>query len=1201
MASNNTSNTNPTTKGVGKKESIFIISVSVSLCILALVAVILLIVRMNSKNNKIFAYEYKTSTQVGYDEQYLGAVKRNIPTTMKNEGLTAYPKYGYTLNSVIGTSQDRVDARNALLSESRYLTTTTTRNCRGGFYEKMDANGYLYRTDGTPVLDNQGDHRQLYKHTASVGMYLGDVADNEPAIAKRLTYRYRGYSQYYDLTGMYAPAGEVLKVELSEEDMNNTGGVIIHIGQALYNRKANDIWTAKNAMNRMPLILNTFEINKQTATLENGVYTAYIGSYLGGPVYVMGEQATYSITISGGVRYSHFILGYTSKEEFELNAQSSAPYFDLEVWDTGVLHSGPKRYAQSFNYDQIYDAGVLWDKIARISTYKSKQGIVFLYDPFVAAGAAVAFPTQGAVNCPMDWMPSSLNVDTFVKTGAWGNMHEYNHNFQNYGVGYTGEVTNNGLNLVEYSLFTKISSSRQLGAYGGAGLSGWNCYTSAPWALQRVNTGQITSTNGLAVYATLLHNLGQDAYMNSVGASGANYFNRWASNTHQDFSYFASQISAYAGSLNLAANDYPMFVPVSSVYQTGRSYQYDQEKRYITTMQPFVINYGEEYTVDLNPYKTNAAGQYESGSIVIGNGFKYSIKSINTDNVNGTFAKKPFSSEGKTAEEIARANNMYTFRPNSELNSGKIIVTLEITTTNGEHTYNGKALNDVDLVLEFEQTHENTKFVLERTTYNYTPETVYATAKEAYEQGYAGYVNKQDINHTNPTQNSNTDIWYYPIGNSNINDNTPEHYIVPLNSVVELRGKLYISEAGKYRIAFRGRWNCALYLSFDGGKTYSLPDEFNIVNKTTGTDIRNCPYKDYDNLQAGQWVYFKAVMITGQNRPTGATQASFFGLGIGKFEQMGGTIEGDASDHEELQETVTVNYASAYRQSYNSVNKDFKTDYFYNKDYNYNFNNVINYNVKQQLIKEHCKYSEGWGHSIDHLVDGKDNTYMHTTSAPTQNKPVVIEAKLDSAVTANRLIFDGSHNSEVNYLPKSFEIFISSDGENWQSVSKVETSTIINTWQVVADFGERYTFSYYRAVITATHKNYIALRKIILQDYIAELPNGKHLSLDSNQFTFKGVWDVVSSGTFGHSYQGKKNATMHFEFTGKQFAVMTKNNLPSDYKVYIDGKEVKSMPLKEDNDLRVVSFLSSELENKTHKVEIKCTSKGATFDSIIVW
>ena len=154
--------------------------------------------------------------------------------------------------------------------------------------------------------------------------------------------------------------------------------------------------------------------------------------------------------------------------------------------ELGVLHSGPRRYADNFSYDEIYKAAVLWEKISSVTTTGSNQGIVFLYDPFVAAGAAVAFPGQGSVNCPTGWMASSLNYKSITTSGSWGNFHEYHHNFQGYGVGNGGEVTNNGMTLVSYALFTKISSSRGLGSNGAEGLGGWNSYTSATWALEEV-------------------------------------------------------------------------------------------------------------------------------------------------------------------------------------------------------------------------------------------------------------------------------------------------------------------------------------------------------------------------------------------------------------------------------------------------------------------------------------------------------------------------------------------------------------------------------------------------------------------------------------------------------------------------------------------------------------------------------------------
>ena len=535
-----------TEKTIPYKPLIFI-GAAVLLCAV-LVLCLVLGVRSCGKGsgakNDVFVNPYKTVTQVGYNAEYLGTVQRKIPSQTQDGGLSSgYPTYGSTLRNVIGVEAEKTAMRNALIGEANRLCTVNTANAGGGGgYNRMDAEGNLYLNDA-PALEN-GVARKLYKHTASVGMYLGDVSDEEPGIIKKLTFRPRAYTSYYSVTGLYAPAGEVIKVEISEEDMNATNGIVVHIGQALYNGQANNIWTAKNAMNRMPVILNTMVINKDTATLHNGVYTAYVGSFLGGPLYVRDERVTFSVTVSGAVKYSHFILGYTTPEDFAENAKSSAPYFDLEVWENGVLHSGPVRYAKSFDYDAIYNAAVLWDKISLVSTQVSTQGVVFLYDPFVAAGAAVAFPGRRSVNCPAGWMGNSLNYDSFVASGAWGNMHEYNHNFQGWGRGAGGEVTNNALNLVSYSLFTKISAARRTGSYGAEGLGGWNSYTSATWALSQALSSN--RQNDLSVYAAVLHNLGQDMFIRSVQRQRAGRYGQsmtsWAraitEETHQDMTYF---------------------------------------------------------------------------------------------------------------------------------------------------------------------------------------------------------------------------------------------------------------------------------------------------------------------------------------------------------------------------------------------------------------------------------------------------------------------------------------------------------------------------------------------------------------------------------------------------------------------------------------------------------------------------------------
>lgn len=1162
------------------------------------------------KGDVVNVNNYKTTTQVGYKAEILGTVEANRPVEGLHDehekfGIPAYPVYGRTLNAVIGAGKE--EARNALIAESAYLASSSTSHNSGRSdspYYKMDGDGYLYLADGTPSLKENNEHRQLYKHTASEGMYLGDVSDSEPRIVKRLTYRKRSYSSYYNVTGLYAPAGEVIKVEMTKKDFDATKGIVIHIGQALYNAQANNIWTAKNQMQRMPVILNTMVIDSNSAVYdeERDVYTAYVGSFLGGPIYIRDESATFSVTISGGVTYSHFILGVTTKAEFEENRKSTAPYFDLEVWDSGVLHSGPKTYAKSFEYEDIYKAAVLWDKISLVSSRVRNQGVVFLYDPFVAAGAAVAFPGRRSVNCPLGWMSSSLNYNSFVNSGAWGNMHEYNHNFQGFGCGSDGEVTNNSLNLVEYSLFTKVSASRQLASYGGAGLSGWNAYTSATWALNRVLTGQITGTNGLAVYSTLMHNFGQDAFIKSACASGVNYFRKWGENVHYNMSYYIGLVKAFAagsqGYVDTIAEeqkDYPMFVPVSSVYQTGRSYNYNGQKIYSKTQQPFVIPYGEPYTVDLSAYKVNSANQYESGSVVLPEGFSYKIKNIRTDETNGTFVKT--------------GDYVYTFTPGDKEESGAIYVTLGITKDDGAFE-----VADVDLVLGFRQSRETNKNMLERTTYTFEEGKAYTNAREAFENNYSGFIRANRTDNVNPVQNSNTDIWY--------GGDSP----APANAVVEVSGKLFVTETGRYRIALRGRYSCALFLSTDNGKTYELGAEitpahgnssnFHLDDETTYADI---------DLERDNWLYFKEVMIS---QPTG--KASFIGLGVSQFttptftstvtiDENGNEVTHyfDSTGKEVTEEEMNnaepippkgVSYATAYRNSY-EFSKQFTSDYYYKRGYNYNYTSrpeILTEQGVPKLVEELSNFKP-WANDEQqfgaaNLFDGDPSTGMHThnsfyTSADT---PAILTFDNGSEITANTLTLFGGKG-----FPKSFTLEGSIDGENFFPMGTWTNSNLNPSVGTSKDFAfSACTFRYFRLRITATHSgsSRLSFNELLFSHVLSVKGNGSNLySPDSEIFEYRGNWSVQSEfSVFGHNYKGGTDATVRFNFTGTRLGILTTDGHANKYEVYIDGTLVTPIEAEQKHGGYSLTYLSPLLNDGKHEVIIRCVEDFA-FDSLAIW
>ena len=1178
-----------------------------------------------------YDYEYRTTAVAGYNATILGNVKRNIPTETDTllgkesefdnsdpkapndfvKDAKYYPKYGYTPQGM-GDSA----IRKQLINEAWKLCSINTRIGSDGYprntYNKMKKDGTLWMVDSAGN-ETPGKPSKLFKHVSAEGMYFGDVSPDEKAVIKEMTFNPRSFHSHgmYSVTGLYAPAGEVLKVQLSEKDMDATGGITIHIGQALYNSKANNIWVAKGQMQRFPVILNTMVVNKNTATLENGVWTAYVGSFLGGPVYVRNAGATFTTTISGGVTYSHFILGHTTPEEFEANKDSSAPYFDLEVWDNGVLHSGPKIYAQNFSYDDLFKVAVLWDQITSVTTTGNNQNIVFIYDPFVAAGAAVAFPSQQAVNCPASWMANSLNYETLIKSGGWGNLHEYHHNFQGYGVGNGGEVTNNALTLVSYALFTKISASRQIGNYGAAGLGGWNNYTSATWALNdilKLTKGQNPSNGaqGLALYATLLHNFGADAFIQvrklGGGQSYQNYFKKWEQITHNNMTYYFTEIlkaNNYNANLTdewLKANsnpDYPMFVPVASVYQTGRSYSYDEQNQYINTMQPYVIPYGQKFTIDLSKYTLNEDGAYKSGSIVLPDGFSYKIKNVSQPE-NGTITKQ--------------SDYIYTLTPNNYAVTGQILVTIELTKNDNEFK-----VQDFDLILEFEQSHELTGRMLERTTYEFDNNHEY-NAVSAFENNYKGYSNKIEGDNKNPTQNSNTDIW---LSTDELN-NALKH-----NSIMEVKGKFYITETAKYRFAIRGRHDVALFLSFDEGLTYKLGEKeyAHYVTKGNGTafPLVEGTYVDTtEKLLANTWVYFKAVMIVDNSN-----RASFIGVGTGKIpdplpqtDSEGNPILGDDGNPlpdipaGDSRNPITVSYASAYRLSYQFAENRFKPDYFYTKVYyqSYSDNEII-ITTKQTVINDYGYVPFNNNFEIGNICDGDLNTNINTKAITiSEENPFQLEFKFDAPITANkfRIHYSKNHNQAfIGSRPKNYKLYIKSNvNDEWKQVLDIKNA-ICADYIHTAKFDDFYTFQYYKFVVTDTYYQTSSNpRFMVIHDlqFISqlELSNGSRTSIGDKKIKLYGTWSIEKTPSkFGRVYVGKENSSIQFEFTGTRLILFSVTNFKTNYEVYIDGKKVNSINIKESNEICKETFISPEFNNKRHSVTIKCLGE-ANFESIVI-
>ena len=781
--------------------------------------------------------KYPAYSKVGYYAEYLGTVERQKPE-VKSEGIaTEFPTYGTTLYGA-GNSDEKALLRqenNRLLSVGLSVGGSSV---TGLTYDSMDKEGNLYL--GGEKLD-----RKLYKHQASLNMYYGNLSESENAVVKRISYQTRTYGNH--VTGLYAPAGEVITLSMSKADFEASGGLIVYIGQSFSNGSANRITNA-DAVNRMPFVVNAMNLKEGISTLEidegAGTVTGYFGSFLGGPIYLkpVNGGSSFTVTISGGVRYSHFILGYTTEDEFKENAASSAPYFDLEVWDNGVRHSGPKKFAQGYNYEQLYNAALFWEKVASLSNQFPSNinggcGIDFLYDCFVTTQLV----PQNTVNCSDKWLSAALDYDTIVGSGCNELLNEYNRRFRtNWGL-TDDVVSNDAITLIAYTLFTDISSKRRDTAED-EGLDAQNAYASASLSLRQLKGDR---QSDLAVYATLIHSFGQDTFIKAAnrqksvyGRDNDGWFRALVDVTGQDMTYFFTELCRIDISKEVlkevASENLPMFVPAACIYQTGELNKYNGEAVYVRTMQPYVIEYDTPFEIDFDKV------------LELPFGFSYKI------------LKCVVSPESGSIDKIN--SHAAVFTPNAaQKQSGKIYVKIAI-----QRDDKSFEVEDKILILEFKQ-KQNKPRILERAVYTRTEGEAYTSAVEAFEGNYAGYEAEYSDNIVDGSEYGNADI--LPGG------------FAP-NTIVEVKGKIFVQSSGNYRIALRGRGNAALYLSSDG-INYSLAATIDGAENTQFSGTEGT-YKDIELVQL-DWLYFKEVLLISDGQ-------SFLCLGMGKFEGESVTI-----------------------------------------------------------------------------------------------------------------------------------------------------------------------------------------------------------------------------------------------------------------------------------------------------------------------
>lgn len=1030
-------------------------------------------------------YEYSNEGKVLQSYEILGNVKRKLPE-VSNEGLARYPEYNVSFD---GTQEEK----EAIANENKLLNASNTT------YNSMDEAGNLY-------LDGNSINRKLYKHSASIGLYGGNVNDDEKAVIKKINITPRNLGNY--ITGLYAPAGEVIKIEISEKDLKATGGFGIWIGNAGNRSSGGAEIPLEKTFSRMPYTVNEMRVSEATT---------YVGSYLGGAIYLgepKNKNASYSVTISGAVEYSHFILGLTTKEEFDRLKDSSAPYFDLEVWDDAIRHSGPKYTLGPLDYDNIYQAAKMWEKISlvtnQVPSASANVGISMRYDTYIPAGAAVAFVGANFCVLPIDWFKGSINYEEFTTNGMWGTIHEYNHHYQQYGAPEGGEVTNNAVSLLSYALYTKISSARSL----NKNLDGWNAYTYANYPLELLTNN--TSDNpiySLESYATLIHSFGVDNFLKAIKLQQTkgevdSWYKAWCEATHYDMTYYFEELCNYhlsnEAKSEIKSLNYDMFIPVGSIYQTKASYV-----DMTPTVRPYEINYQEQITIDIN------------NSIVVPEGFSFNIVDIKSD----------------TKGEFIKNNNGFTYKPlEDDFDSNKIEVTINLK--DNDNKYNIKPIT-----LTFELIQKEKK--LSVTTYTYNDNSIYRNIALAEANGFSGYESVE-----NSYSNS------YSL--SNLNKNT----------ITVVEGKIYLKDAGKYRLYIKGKDNVFMYVSIKNNKNYELAAYLNSNSNYTNDNEK--AYYDL-TIKKPTYVYIKTITLSKGND-------GYSDIGYGMF-----------SGEDVKVSTISNKYILNNDSKYKDVL--FETPNYYPRKYSVS-NDLID-TKKFEIVDSTNFIPWDENYTLDKMLDGNINTYAHNNSIISEPVTIIIDMKQNQKF--NYLEIFGK-NHDQSHTPTTFNLYVGDD-LNTLSLYKSFENMPLNNRSLLLEFNEQISSRYIKLVIKDTEsKRYVAISKI---DIGLKIPTSNLISVLDDRVILNNNWDITSNEYSNFAgVISSKNGYLKYEFEGSLFGLYGIVSEETTLKISIDGGKYQEINLDRSDNLNLI-YLINNLENGKHTIELKVSDRNVLLASII--
>ena len=1046
-------------------------------------------------------------TQTNFlDELESTEVERKLPTGgFRYESCNEKILYGGNNNAI----NDKYDE---ILAENNKLIPSSTN------YDEIDENGKL-------LLNGVDTERKLYKHIFSDGLYDGsstpqNIRDDEKACRKKFKVNPVSTTNY--ITGLYAPPGEIITIEISKEDLDKIGGSLpFYIGHYSHNNVIS-INKQQIGIKRVPNVYSNLVIKKTKG---------YIGSFLGGPIYISNppKAKQFTVTISGAVPYKHFIFGVTTKEKFAEMENYSAPFYELDVRDSIRYSGGYWMIKDYWNYENIMLNLIFWDKCARTSRQvpsgsRLTLGIHFLMDPCVnSAGAlALAYVGNNWCQCPPSFA-MALDYEIATKYGVWGHIHELNHHFQRFGFNsVSNEVTNNVINIVEYILYTQLSGLRN--AYSNAALttiSGNHNYMNPEYSLKNLVDNPPASSDEIRFYEPIVQAFGPHLFLKVTqyggGRAGVDlFFESLTKVLKYDFTFYIEKVLNLViseGKKNeLHASQYRVFVPVSSIFQTGRFFTYDDAEVFSNTTFPYRIPRGGPTKLDFNTH------------LIYPTGFTATIKSLSSP-LHGTLENK--------------GDKVYTYTPTeTDKLSGQMVLTVNLKNTDENIDV------DVKLAIEFEV--DDSQSV--QTNYIYDS-IIYTDLDEAINNNFEGY----------------SSVEFFPVF-SNVMTGIKE------GNVGVWEGKFRIDDDGYTHIVYLGgRGPSKLFITIKSGTNTVTPDPLYITINQGGYMFAYPSYAYYSYpFKKGDIVTFKAILL-GKTIANGGSASLYIGLsknGVNARTLAAKEIVGKDSEFD-------VPYKFDSGDPYYSE-KQFDSLSFF--DYS--------------EVKISSPNYQSWDGSetngLQKLIDRNTNTYIHTkrNTPINERNPLTIYFDLGKNYNYNYIYF--VKKGPNNYAPRTLTLAYSLDNTTWTTYGVV--TTVNNGDLIEINLDRTIQSRYVRmniTVTTAPNPGYIALISV---EFIEK---GVSFSLRNPEYAqikyVEGQADHVKINFknfpyFGHSYILKALTTIDFHFkntTGIRIKTCNKND------AIVNGTVTQG-----DNEIKKQDFIIKEDDTDYFSVTITGLARG---------